>query len=608
MPGIAGIFSRQKPSAECERLVAVMTESMRHEEFYCSGTQAFQEAGIFAGWVAHAGSLAADQIFWNERHDVALVFSGECFLDATTRAELTRKGHDLGTAGGGWMVHLYEELGEKFFAALNGLFSGLLVDLRHGRAFLFNDRFGIERLYWHETSDATYFASEAKALMKVLPELRSFDETGLAQYLSFGCTLGWKSLFRGVQLSPGGSLWRFENGQCKRGQYFTPAEWEEQSPQGEEAFEEELAKVFTTVLPTYFGANTRVGIALTGGFDTRMIMANLPRTAFPPVCYTYAGVTGEACDARIAARVAAACGLEHGLLRIGPDFFTDFGSWLERTVYVTDGCFGAMGTHEIYLNALARAKSPLRVTGVFGSEILRGVSTFKAARFSQELLHCPALQSDFISEQVTVWERMNPVTFAAFCEIPWNIQPSLVACRSQVVFRTPFLDNAIVKLAFRMPASLRRSSATAIRFIEQQSSRLAAIPTDRGYLGNSSALARFLRRVIAEVTFKLDYYNNEGMPQALTRFDPCLQMVNRVVPLFGQHKYLHYRRWFRKELAGYLRATSDDIAASGSGLWSVREVRRMVEEHISGVRNRIHDIGQVLTLRAIEKRLLQSQP
>ena len=600
---IVGIISNQ-PSAECERIVAVMLGTLKHEPFYNSGTHFVPGMGIYAGWVAHDESLAAGPVFWNERRDVALALSGECFPDAGTRKELVAKGHDLGATSGGWLVHLYEELGEKFFESLNGLFSGLLVDLRSKRTFLFNDRYGIERLYWHETPDATYFASEAKALLRVLPELRAFDEAGLAEFLNFGCTLNWRSLFRGVQLAPGGSLWTIENGQCRKAQYFTPAKWEEQTLLTEAAFEEELAGTFGRVLPGYFEFAGRAGIALTGGFDTRMIMACLPQMQRPPVCYTYAGVNGATRDARVAARVAAACGLEHGLLRVGPDFFSDFGNWMERTVSATDGSFGALGAHEIYLNAQARSRSPLRVTGVFGSEILRGVSTFKANPVSRGLT-----RKDFGGGDVAgfaqAWERMHPVTFAAFHEIPWNIQPSLVACRSQVIFRTPFLDNRIVALAYRAPESLRRSSASAVRFIERKNPALAAIPTDRGYLGHCNALTRALRRAYAEVTFKLDYYQNEGMPQALTRFEPCIQAVGRALPVFGQHKYLHYRRWFRRELASFLRDSVAEIASSGSAMWNADEVRRMAEEHISGARNRIHDIGAVLTLRAVERGLLR---
>src|SRR5206468_813556 len=122
---------------------------------------------------------------------------------------------------------------------------------------------------------------------------------------------------------------------------------------------------------------SRIGISLTGGLDTRMIMACLPDLPKPPICYTFAGLHGETLDARVAARVASECGLEHRLLRIGPDFLSEYGNYVDRTVYVTDGCAGAVGAHEIYLNAQARRLAPLRLTGNFGSEVLRSMSTFK---------------------------------------------------------------------------------------------------------------------------------------------------------------------------------------------------------------------------------------
>ena len=63
--------------------------------------------------------------------------------------------------------------------------------------------------------------------------------------------------------------------------------------------------------------------------------------------YTFSGESGETFDDRVAAQVAKICGLEHRLLRIGADFFSNFGSHVDRTVYVTDGYFGATGAHEI---------------------------------------------------------------------------------------------------------------------------------------------------------------------------------------------------------------------------------------------------------------------
>src|SRR6266566_7948927 len=205
MPVIVGIVS-QRPAEQCQSLVKCMASSMAHESFYDSGMYSVPEMGLYAGWVAHENSFAAGQPFFNERRDVVLFFSGECFVDPKTRTDLRQKGHELGQTAGSWLVHLYEEEGHRFFEKLNGLFSGLLIDKRQGKAFLFNDRYGVERIYWNETKDATYFASEAKALLRVLPELRAFDRDGVAQFLTFGCTLGQRTLFRDVQLLPDASV------------------------------------------------------------------------------------------------------------------------------------------------------------------------------------------------------------------------------------------------------------------------------------------------------------------------------------------------------------------------------------------------------------------
>ena len=118
-----------------------------------------------------------------------------------------------------------------------------------------------------------------------------------------------------------------------------------------------------------------------------MIMACRPQTSETPVCYTFSGERGRTLDDRVAGRVAEACGLEHRLLRIGPDFFSDFASHADRTVYITDGCCGVSGAHEIYMNAQARELAPVRLTGNFGSEVFRGVSTFKPIGLSPKLFN-----------------------------------------------------------------------------------------------------------------------------------------------------------------------------------------------------------------------------
>jgi len=253
-----------------------MVAAMRHESFCTAGTFAAPEMGVWAGWTALENSFADRQVFTNETGDIALLFCGECFADATTRNRLGRGRGDGSGQGGNWLVGLYEEQGEKFFEKLNGLFSGLLIDRRRRKIFLFNDRYGLERIYWHETPDAFYFASEAKALLRVLPSLREFDRQGVAQFAGTGCITGGGTLFREVRLLPGGAQWTFESGCVRRETYFSPATWEALSELSEAEYEERFREAFRRKLALYFNHGSPIGIALTGGLDTRLIMACHP--------------------------------------------------------------------------------------------------------------------------------------------------------------------------------------------------------------------------------------------------------------------------------------------------------------------------------------------
>jgi asparagine synthase (glutamine-hydrolysing) len=607
MPGIGGIISRRS-IRECEDKLHSMLTMMQHEPFYRSGLFSVPELGVCAGWVAHENSFAANQVFFNEQRSIAILFSGECFSDPAISSDLRQKGHEVENKNGAWLPHLYEEKGSQFWETLNGMFSGLLIDRRDGKVFLFNDRYGTERIYWHEAADAFYFASEAKALLRVLPALRQFDQDGVAQLLTFGCTLNWRTLFRGIQILPGGSLWTFQDRSCRRDRYFKSQTWESLPALPPEAFQSKLDDTFTRILPRYFQTDSSLGVALTGGLDTRMILACKPENIPAPISYTFTGRTGETFDDRVAAEVARACGLEHYLLRLDTDFLSDFPSHADRTVYITDGCFGITGAHEIYFNKQARQLAAVRLTGLFGSEILRGVSTFKPATPPASLLN-PEFR-DVVAASIREFtaEHIHPVASAAFRNIPWNLFGSMAANRSQLVLRSPYLDNEIVALAFQSPPVFRKSPSVALRLIQHHNSLLAGIPTDRRVEDKHAGFPRNLRRLPREIGFKLDYYYNEGMPNWGSRFDGLVEAVNAQVRIFGHHKFLHYRRWFRKELAPYVVRVLTDARTQQSPFWKGGSLDYIARAHTQGLANYVLAINAILTLEAVERLLLRDLP
>lgn len=578
-----------------------MAKTMTHERFYTSRLFFVPEMGIYAGGVALEKSFAENPVLFNEDKSIAMFFSGECYFEPQTAADLKTEGHLISGNQAEWLPHLYEAQGDSFFSKLNGIFSGLLIDRRQRKAFLFNDRYGLQRIHFHESNGNFYFASEAKALLRILPELREFDRDGVAEFLACGAPLDWKTIFRSVNLLPGGSRWTFEQGKCKRGTYFSPDDWKNLPELSEAEFESQFQETFRRVLPRYIESNDQIGIALTAGLDTRMILAcRQPANDPSPICYTFTGANGKTLDDEIAARVANSCGLKHELLRLTPEFFSDFASHLDRTVFLTDGCFGLTGAHEIYFNRLARESAPTRLTGVFGGEILRGVSTFKPTGIARELI-AAELHPQMNSAERRLGEMKNhPAAFAAFCEVPWSLSGAMRASASQVNFRSPYLDNELVRLAHQTPRPLRKSSAPAVNLVRNNCAALAKIPTDMSVFANPA------RHFISKVTFKFDYICNDGLPGWLSPLDPVLDSLAGRKILFGHHKFLRYRRWLRCELAGYLKNAWGNVRADG--IWNRKVLDQIATQHLRGEKNWLSEINAVLTLDAVARLFFRDLP
>ncbi|MFO1152682.1 MAG: hypothetical protein U1E42_03295 [Rhodospirillales bacterium] len=592
MPGVAGVIGPGAPE-ECACLVRTMIASMQHRPAYVSGTYACTSLGIYAGWVAHPGSFAARQSAATGRGGTRLLFSGECISADDAPLSCAEDGLLLGRCDGA-------DTG-AFVAGLNGLFAGLLIDPGRQSAWLFNDRYGSERIYVCEDGERLLFASEAKALLSTVPAARAFDDEGVRQFLAYGSTFDGRSLFRGIKVLPGGVLWSFgPAGTISQGRYFQPEDWEAQPVLDERTFQRRFEDTFRTVLPDYVAGDNAVGISITGGLDTRMIMACLPDKAPPPVCYTYVGLDGRTLDARIGERVARARGLDHRDLRLGANFLSGFGVHVDRTVFVTDGCAGVLAAHEIPYSRQAAGQSPIRLTGNYGSEVLRGVSTFKSLRLAEGLFAPPLGQG---SPGHTVPPSGHPIANAAFREVPWHLFGPLAAARSELTVRSPFLDNRIVRLAFQTPMLLRQSPDAALGLIRAGNPALVAIPTDRGLGGARSGIFAAVHRLFCAVTFKLDYLYAHGLPRRMAWLDGAMGGLERT-GLLGLHKFLPYRAWFRRELAPYAEEVLSDSRTRRMPFWDGRRLPSIIDDHVAGRGNYVDELHCILTLEAVDRTLI----
>src|ERR1700744_689552 len=151
MPGIVGLITRMPRMLAVQQLLR-MVGSLRHGPSYTSGTWIDESSGIYVGWSERQNHNSASESMprRNERGDIVLVFAGEEFPEPRTIQQLKERGHELDGNGLSHLVHLYEE-DPSFLAGLNGRFHGLLADRNSGTAMLFNDRYGMHRIYYNQS-------------------------------------------------------------------------------------------------------------------------------------------------------------------------------------------------------------------------------------------------------------------------------------------------------------------------------------------------------------------------------------------------------------------------------------------------------------------------
>lgn len=612
MPGIVGLITKA-PRRWAETRLSSMVQSLRHESFYESGTWIDEQLGVYVGWVARKNCFASGMPLFNERGNVVLVFSGEEYPEPGTTERLKSQGHSIEAGYSSYLVHVSEE-DLNFPIGLNGRFHGLLINRTESTATLFNDRYAMHRVYYSEDKDAFYFAAEAKAILAVRPELRRADPRGLGEFVACGCVLENRTLFQDVFLLPPGSAWTFQNGKLERRRtYFQTAQWENQTALNSESYYRELRTVFARNLPRYFNGGERIGISLSGGLDTRMIMAWWKAAPQSLPTYTFGGPFRDCQDVIIARRVAAICQQPHQVISVGDDFLSRFPKYAERTVYLSDGCAAVNRAADLYANEIAAQIAPVRMTGNYGSEILRRLPAFKPVMprpglFQPEFLKNVSLAKETYAKQT----QSHAVSFTAFRQAPWYQYGLLALEETQLTLRSPFLDNDLVRTAFRAPNSaiaksdIFEDNQDCARLIADGNCDLRKLRTDRGLGGAPGSWAAPIVRTFLEFTFRAEYAYDYGMPPWLSRIDHALSPFHLERLFLGRHKFCHYRIWYRDALAPYVREMLLDSRTLSRPYVHRGVLESLVKQHVQGVANFTTEIHRLLTLELQHRIFLDS--
>lgn len=600
MPGIAGLFTL-KPRQWAEAQLRRMVDSMRHEPFYSAGTWMDESLGIYIGWVEREHSFCEGMPLTGETGEKILIFSGEEFPAPGTAQKLRQQGHDVTPGSCSYLVHC-AETDPYFPASLNGQFQGLLVDRTNGTSTLFNDRYGLRKIYYHEGTEAFFFSAEAKALLEVLPVLRSADPRGLAEFVSCGCVLEDRTLFDGIHVLPCAASWIFRAGACVNKQrYFAPTEWEGQSLLEAEPYYREIQSVFARNLPRYFEGDS-IAMSLTGGLDTRAILAWLKPAPDSLPCYTFGGSLRTCRDVRVARRVAGQCCLKHEVIAVGEQFLKHFPELAERTVYLTDGCAGVQQSPDLYVNRIARQIAPIRMTGNYGDQVLRHLHVFGPVASDT------AVFSGDFQRQIQQAGRTyaaaacgHALTVATTRQTSWYFSALLSLELSQVAMRTPYLDNDLVRAVYRAPTSVLGNNDLRVRLIEDGDPSLGRIRTDLGFAGRGGRLLGGLSAKLQRFTMRMEYAFEFGDPPWLAQIDRRLSGGQFERAFTGRHRFSHFGMWYRGPLAEYVREMLLDARTLSRPYLNSEAVKTVVQNHLEGTQNHTRTIHNILSLEHIHR-------
>jgi len=265
------------------------------------------------------------------------------------------------------------------------------------------------------------------------------------------------------------------------------------------------------------------------------------------------------------------------------------------------------GAADLFANQLATAIASVRLTGNYGQEILRSSVAFRPrllneGLFDQEFGHFLRTAEQTYAEEL----NENRLSFVAFKQVPWYHYSRLALEQSQLIIRSPYLDNDLVALAFQTKDAAANGKELSLRLISEGNPVLGNIATDRGILYRPvPPLATKLNHLYQEFTFKAEYAYDYGMPQYLARIDGALAPLHPERFFLGRHKFYHFRIWYRDRLAHYLRNILLDHQSLSRSYLNGYYLKKMVQQHTGGRKNFTIELHQALTSELIQRTLIE---
>ncbi|MFY1700069.1 MULTISPECIES: N-acetylglutaminylglutamine amidotransferase [unclassified Solwaraspora] len=225
-------------------------------------------------------SAASNQPIVDSAAGLTAIFNGCIYNYRELREQLQARGHRFFSQGDSEVVvKAYAEWGVDFVDHLVGMFAVAITERDTGRLVLARDRLGIKPLYVDERPGLVRFASTLPALLAGGDVDTSIDPVALAHYLSFHSVVPPpRTILAGVRKLPPATVRVYQpDGRVDERVYWDPpftrdparADWSATD------WQDALLDSLTTAVRRRMVADVPVGVLLSGGLDSSLVVALL---------------------------------------------------------------------------------------------------------------------------------------------------------------------------------------------------------------------------------------------------------------------------------------------------------------------------------------------
>lgn len=323
-------------------------------------------------------------------HKVHIVYNGEIYGYKLLKEELAKKYLFRTSSDTEVILNAYLEYGEEFVDRIDGIFAMAIYDERIQKVYLYRDRIGVKPLYYYYDGTRFAFASELKALWKLMDDVSlTIDRLAVYDYLFYQYVPEPKSMYEKVyKLRPATKL-VFD---VQRKQIIGEERYWElkvnasvSRSRNREDIKEELRELIRQTVQEQLIADVPVGTFLSGGVDSSIITYETSRLK-PEVNAFSIGFKEAQYDE--SKRAAAFCRKKQITLVQQILHNKDIGEIKNRLPEWYDEPFGDTSAYPTYLvSKLARTKCTVVLTGDGGDELFGGYDRYRNVEVRGEKLN-----------------------------------------------------------------------------------------------------------------------------------------------------------------------------------------------------------------------------